>query len=590
MAAPVAKAEEAALVAGAPVSTLGPSDPPSGSGVSGAGDAIWARQNPRPAASVGVGFGFFAGSAAGQSDTMVRGSLALRVAPVKYLDIGLSFLYGYNTSPPPGVNLGFDFFPTVRAGFDLGRLSVGGAVLVRIRSGIDRPGPDLAGTGFALRALGDYRVLDALALHLNLGFVSDNSAHLTSASVSEAYRFATELSTASLLLSFVVGADYDVTRWLKPFLTAQFDVPVAGAGAGAGQKRIVPGARLVPLKGLAIDAQVAFGFGGDAGVPPPPLYQVTLLASYSFWPGLKETVVVEGPSISGRITRKGDGTPIEGAVVTTDDPAVHGAATNARGEFRLSGVRAGEERRLRVSLRGYAPGEGRAVPGGPDAAIALERRAEAGSVTGVITDLEGKPIPQASVSIRSPATRKVVKVIADEAGKYEALVQPDTYHLTLEAQGFLSLGRKIAFGDGAAVVFDAALRPRPDVAAASLEEGRITVAQRINFATGTDELDLDSQLVLEEVASILLLHEEVELLEVGGHTDERGSDETNRDLSERRAKRVVEHLINRGVEQARLAAKGLGKTQPIGSNKTEAGRAQNRRVEFLIKTKPEGAK
>ena len=581
-----ARADDASAPA---TTTLGASDPPGEFSVSGAGDAIWAKQNPRPAASLGLGLGVFAGPFAGQSDQLVRGAATLRIAPIKYLDFGINFLYGYNSNAaqnPTGVTLGFDVIPTVRLGFDAGAFSFGGAVTARIRSGIDKSGPDLSATGVSIRALGDYRPLPSLALHLNLGFVSDNSDNLHAVPVTDAfraYRFSTELSTATLLVAAIVGADYQVNKYLRPYLTAEFDFPVAGASAGAGQKRITPGLRIMPFKGFALDAQVAVGFGGDVGVPPPPIYLATLLVSYSFWPGLKETVLVAGPSIAGRVTRGDTGAPVEGAVVTTDDPAVHAAATNARGDFMLSGLPAGKERVVRVKLRGFAPSEARALPDTVPLAIALVPRAEACSLTGNITDLDGKPVPSVTALIRSPATRKIIKAAGDAQGHFNALLAPDTYHVTLEAPGFLSLGKELTFGDGATVVFDASLRSRPDVAAANLEQNRIAVSQPINFATGTDQLDDASQLVLEEVASILLMHPEIELIELGGHTDERGDDAMNLDLSQRRAKRVADYLTSRGVEAARLDPKGYGKSRPIGSNRTEAGRAQNRRVEFLIR-------
>lgn len=71
-------------------------------------------------------------------------------------------------------------------------------------------------------------------------------------------------------------------------------------------------------------------------------------------------------------------------------------------------------------------------------------------------------------------------------------------------------------------------------------------------------------------------------IEVGGHTDGRGSVDYNQRLSESRAKEVVDYLIEKGIEPRRLQYKGYGKTKPIATNDTEAGRSRNRRVEFKI--------
>jgi len=68
---------------------------------------------------------------------------------------------------------------------------------------------------------------------------------------------------------------------------------------------------------------------------------------------------------------------------------------------------------------------------------------------------------------------------------------------------------------------------------------------------------------------------------VEGHTDSIGSDAYNQKLSERRAQAVRDYMVSQGIDAARISVKGWGKTKPIASNKTEAGRAENRRVEII---------
>jgi OOP family OmpA-OmpF porin len=72
-------------------------------------------------------------------------------------------------------------------------------------------------------------------------------------------------------------------------------------------------------------------------------------------------------------------------------------------------------------------------------------------------------------------------------------------------------------------------------------------------------------------------------LEVAGHTDQRASAEYNEKLSRRRADAVRDYLIGKGVSADRLSAAGYGETKPVADNNTEAGRQQNRRVEFAAK-------
>jgi OOP family OmpA-OmpF porin len=72
-------------------------------------------------------------------------------------------------------------------------------------------------------------------------------------------------------------------------------------------------------------------------------------------------------------------------------------------------------------------------------------------------------------------------------------------------------------------------------------------------------------------------------IEVQGHTDSKGSDAYNLDLSNRRANSVKDYLvINHGINPDRLMARGYGESKPVASNDSDAGRAQNRRVEFVV--------
>ena len=72
------------------------------------------------------------------------------------------------------------------------------------------------------------------------------------------------------------------------------------------------------------------------------------------------------------------------------------------------------------------------------------------------------------------------------------------------------------------------------------------------------------------------------VIEVGGHTDNLGSEDANLRLSQARANAVVEYLKLAGIEEARLQAKGYGESTPIADNSTNDGRKANRRTEFVI--------
>jgi outer membrane protein OmpA-like peptidoglycan-associated protein len=74
-------------------------------------------------------------------------------------------------------------------------------------------------------------------------------------------------------------------------------------------------------------------------------------------------------------------------------------------------------------------------------------------------------------------------------------------------------------------------------------------------------------------------------IEIGGHTDSKGSDAYNEHLSKNRAESVVNYIVEQGVDKSRLTFKGYGESTPIASNDTEEGRQENRRVEFEVISK-----
>lgn len=114
-----------------------------------------------------------------------------------------------------------------------------------------------------------------------------------------------------------------------------------------------------------------------------------------------------------------------------------------------------------------------------------------------------------------------------------------------------------------------------------LQEGSTFVLKNIFFDFDKSVLLQQSYNELKGLVEILNKYPKMKI-EVGGHTDGRGSIDYNQRLSESRAKAVVDYLISKGIDPARLKYKGYGKTQPIDSNNTDEGRARNRRVEFKI--------
>ena len=115
-----------------------------------------------------------------------------------------------------------------------------------------------------------------------------------------------------------------------------------------------------------------------------------------------------------------------------------------------------------------------------------------------------------------------------------------------------------------------------------LEARRIVILDKVYFATAKDVILPKSFDLLNQVAAILRANPQIELLRVEGHTDNQGKPAKNQNLSQRRAARVRAFLIKEGVAAERLESVGYGQTKPVDTNKTAAGRENNRRVEFNI--------
>lgn len=105
---------------------------------------------------------------------------------------------------------------------------------------------------------------------------------------------------------------------------------------------------------------------------------------------------------------------------------------------------------------------------------------------------------------------------------------------------------------------------------------------KVRFESGRASIDPDSTGLLDRLVEIALRCP-TSNIEVGGHTDTDGEDATNQALSEKRAQAVVDYLVKAGLPASRFTAVGYGSTQPVAGNDTDDGKAQNRRIEFLVR-------
>ncbi|MCF7920617.1 MAG: OmpA family protein [Candidatus Cloacimonetes bacterium] len=114
-----------------------------------------------------------------------------------------------------------------------------------------------------------------------------------------------------------------------------------------------------------------------------------------------------------------------------------------------------------------------------------------------------------------------------------------------------------------------------------LSKGKKIVLHGINFETNKSRILPESEVILRKVRESMAANPDATII-ITGHTDNVGSDEYNRGLSQQRAQAVKDWLVKNNVSASRMKVIGKGETEPAATNDTKEGRAENRRIEFLV--------
>lgn len=115
-----------------------------------------------------------------------------------------------------------------------------------------------------------------------------------------------------------------------------------------------------------------------------------------------------------------------------------------------------------------------------------------------------------------------------------------------------------------------------------IERGQLKVSGPVLFEAGSDVLKAESDEVLAEVRDTLEAKKDITLLRIEGHSDNTGEAEKNQTLTEKRALAVARWLVAKGIDCKRVIPVGFGDTKPVADNGTPEGKAQNRRVSFVV--------
>jgi outer membrane protein OmpA-like peptidoglycan-associated protein len=202
----------------------------------------------------------------------------------------------------------------------------------------------------------------------------------------------------------------------------------------------------------------------------------------------------------------------------------------------------------------------------------------------VIDKATGKPVNAKILYERLPDGKGAgISQTNPETGEYEVRLQTGhLYGLRAEADGKLSESQNLDLRE---VKPDQAIEPKnfdlEPIEVTTIAPNATIVLNNIFFDFDKSLLKSESGPELDRIVE-LLKEKSTMQIEIAGHTDNVGTDEYNKALSERRASTVVAYLIRRGINKDRLKVQFFGESKPLETNETEAGRERNRRVEFKI--------
>ena len=201
-------------------------------------------------------------------------------------------------------------------------------------------------------------------------------------------------------------------------------------------------------------------------------------------------------------------------------------------------------------------------------------------VKGVVSDAKTKIRLQASFELSDLSTGAVVVRSLSDAYTGEFLLSLPAgrdYALSVSHKEYMFYSMHFSVGQGKD-------RFKPEIVTVELQPfaiGQTMILHNIFFDTDKHTLRKESQVELDKLIGFLQANPNLKT-EIGGHTDNEGSDDYNYQLSDARAKSVFGYLVNHGVAASRLTYHGYGESQPTASNVTPEGRALNRRTEFKI--------
>lgn len=503
-----------------------------------------------------------------------------------------------------------------------GGVGVGGQLGMGLISGSERLRVARVNFDFAAIVGVDLRYLTAKQIPVritgNLGWTLDNSIRLVDWGAiddelsREVLRFASGANhsrvTTKLAVDFPIRLGKDKQYGLDPVLEYSWDISTfkqssfvelteqfGGSPLKRSQAWLTLGLRANVYSGLFLNAAVDVGTTSPSYEygPPVPPYQVILGLGWHIdpKPRIKEVaapVASEPPAatlegrIVGRVTDV-EGNPVAGAKVSFPDMAANVLLTDEAGMFtsyrfpdglvlvkvefadgstieQTADVRSGEDTSIDMI------GEAAVVPEDP-------------VFDGTFLNDKGEPV-KASVALDGMGIQETFD--SDDTGRIAIALPLGEYKATLRADGYEPKDVTFTMTEQGVIMTETLVSASATPVETPLVSGtktKIKLKKTIRYDGNDVDVEKSSE-VLDQLAGFLKAHPEYGKIEIRVHTDDRGNPTTR---SQARADQVVDYLVKKGVDRARLEANGYGAKDPVAVNITSEGRAQNNRTEIKVK-------
>lgn len=242
------------------------------------------------------------------------------------------------------------------------------------------------------------------------------------------------------------------------------------------------------------------------------------------------------------------------------------------------------EKKLYPTPTVYGP-DGKPVPSGGDVQVdcALESVPRAGNVVGHVKDAEGgAAVAGAQLKLVDSAGKEYAASGGGDGAFRLQDVALGEARVTATADGYVSITEKVDVKPRVDTPLDLTLAKRGKGALVTVGKNEIVLKAQVQFAVSSAVILPESTGLLSEIAEVMIQNPRIRKVEIQGHTDNTGTPDRNKTLSEERASAVLDWLVAHGVASDRMTSRGFGQSKPLAPNVTAQNRAKNRRVQFII--------